>query len=83
MGLRLIQGEPVQEPLQLTQRDPLGRGVTARGPLHPTPFEASVVEPKPRPFPFQDFELGAIPVAKHKDRRRTGIELKGALYLCR
>ena len=80
MRLRLVQCQPVHQPLQLAQGDPLGRRLPAGRPLNGAPFQPAVVEPKARLIPFQNFELGAVPIAEDKQRRRTGIELKGQLH---
>jgi hypothetical protein len=42
-------------------------------------FQPEVMEPKAMIGPFQKFEFVALPMAKAKERRTTGIHVEGTL----
>ena len=69
MGLRLIQREAIEEPLQLADGDGLRRRVADGGPDESAPFEPSVMEPKAVVVPLENLELVPIAIAEHKERR--------------
>lgn len=79
MGLGEIPGEPVQQPLQLPRRNGSGPRGSRGGPRKVAPFEPLVMEPQAVGIPFQDFELGAPPIAEDQEGRAARVPLNGQL----
>ncbi len=75
VGQRLIQGEAIQEPLQLADGDGLRRSVACCWPDELATFEPTVIEPLSRSFSYPEVAICTpeLPALAHLSCRNFGI----------
>ncbi len=76
MGLALIQGKPVEQPLQLPAVDFQGSRRILVGPLKGAPFQPAVMEPEPIVVPLEDLEFIPFAIAKREKTRRKRVQFE-------
>ena len=74
--LFLLQGQAVEEPLQLTPTDRFGGLVRALGPTETSSLQASVVEPEAIMIPVEDLEFVAVSIAEDEEAAAEEIVLE-------
>lgn len=72
MRLRLVQCQPVHQPLQLAQGDPLGRRLPAGRPLNGAPFQPAIVEPLCRKIGYAEILRSILVKARQPGASGTG-----------
>jgi len=77
MGLALLQGEAVEQPLQLASADSKGLLFGPFGPAKATALQATIVEPEAVVVPVEDLELVSPAVAEDEEAVAEQIEFEG------
>ena len=83
MGLLLLEGQAIQEPLQLTSTDGECLRVHWLGPAEATALPASIIEPKAIGIPDEDLELVAAAIAEDEAAVTEEIEFQDLADACR
>src|SRR5258708_5928406 len=76
VGLLLLQGQPVEEPLQLPWADGSRVLVGSLWPAEASAFQASIVEPEAVMVPDQDLEFVFVAIAEDKQAVAEQIEIQ-------